>query len=70
MNNCRHNKTSFGGHASMIGGYFCDDCNFRIDPVIEHRRKGFPHILFNKNKEEDLKKYLSKLPQEQLDLLK
>ena len=69
-NKCKHNNTQFLGAFSMVGGYQCVDCNFKVDPVIEHMRKGQPHIYFNDNHKQVLKDYLSRLPPEQLELIK
>jgi len=70
MDKCKHEQTTFIGMYSMIGNYRCDSCKFEIDPIIQHARAGRPHVLFNEANREKLQEYLSKLPKEQLELLK
>lgn len=67
--NCKHLNTRFGGTFSLLGKYVCEDCGFGVDPVIEHKRKGYPHIFFTSEYKEQLENYLKLLPPEQISLL-
>lgn len=67
---CKHEKFRFIGQFSMIGSYFCINCNLKIDPVVYHLIFGIEHFLFSKEKKEELFEYLANLEEPQKDIIK
>lgn len=69
QSNCNHDNVSFMGQFSMIGGYVCDTCKITIDSVVYHIITNQPHVLFETDKTEELKKYIDQLDEIQKEIL-
>lgn len=67
---CKHEKFRFIGQFSMIGSYFCVNCNFKIDPVVYHLIHKIDHFLFSREKKEELSNYLQNLEEAQKNIVK
>ena len=72
MNNnqkqCKHNRVEWVGYFSMLGDYVCRNCGLTIDPVVYHAMKNQPHVLFYKDRVDELKKYIEELDKDQQKL--
>jgi methionine--tRNA ligase beta chain len=54
---CSHNNVVFKGLYSLIGSYFCENCDEEIDPVQYHDAHRLPHVELRGYRCMDLVKY-------------
>jgi len=44
---CKHEKVHFRGQASLVGSYYCDECDYKINPIVQHARDNRFHVRYN-----------------------